>query len=419
MRSGLISLVVAISVTLPLSLGAQQRLSIEEARAEAVKANEQFQILEKRIERSQTIRRQALAGLLPEVGLGLSGTLNANEVELQGRVITPRFDWGGNAYASIMLFDGRQYPLYSEAGLQEEATRKLSEWGRHVLSFEVEQAFYELAAAERELEIAEATVKLRQAYADRAKALAEQGIAIPLDAARAESQVLVAAQTLVNAKARLGNASDALAVLMGKELNSEFRANVSEGERVALPEGGVNLAARRDLEAEEIFIQTIEKQESSVWWSLFPTLELRGIGRVGPESLSNPDTFLWAVSLNLNWILYDGGARYARAEQLSIETEIARLELANLERSVGADQVRAMRDWRAANEAIEVARKNVEVSQNAYDMANARFDAGLATSIEVTEASDELFRAQLSLVQSELEADLAASRYRFTQGINK
>src|SRR5690606_33990452 len=94
-RSGLISLVVAISVTLPLSLGAQQRLSIEEARAEAVKANEQFQVLEKRIERSQTIRRQALAGLLPEVGLGLSGTLNANEVQLQGRVITPRFDWGG------------------------------------------------------------------------------------------------------------------------------------------------------------------------------------------------------------------------------------------------------------------------------------------------------------------------------------
>jgi len=409
-------LVALTSLFIPALLSAEERISLQDAVNQASATNEEFRVLELRIERAQAIKREAFAGFLPQVGVGLIGTINGQEIVLQDRVITPRFDWGGNAYASIMLFDGRLYPLYSEAGIQVNATEALASWGQHILRFQVEQAFFELAAAERQLEIAKATIELRKAYADRARALAEQGIAIPLDAARAESQVLVAEQALLAAQARLGNQADVLAVLLGRESGEQLRATLREGDRTTPPASKEVVGKRSDLEADQLFIQALEKREQAIWWGLLPSLELRTIGRVGPSSLSNPDNFLWAVSLNLSWLLYDGGARFARARAVSAETQIAELQLTASQRQINADQARALRDWKASFRAIEVASRNVEVSQNAYEMANARFDAGLATSIEVTEASDELFRAQLSLVQSELEADLASSRFRFAQG---
>lgn len=401
-----------------LEASAESRLDLQSAKLQASQSNEDFRIAEARIERAQALRREALSGLLPQVGLGLTATINGQEIVLQERVVTPRFDWGGSAYASIMIFDGRQYPTYSEAGLQVEAIEKQAQWTRHILGYEVEQAFYALAAAERELEIAENAVNLRRAYADRAKALAEQGVAIPLDAARAESQVLVAEQTVLAARARLGNQADQLAILLGQEPGVGLRVDATKETRPTPPDGLEGTANRRDLETEAILIEALKKREDAIWWSLLPSLELRTTGRVGPQSLSNPDNFLWAVSLNLNWLLYDGGARFARARAISAETEIATLELASNERRVKGAYAGALRDWKAAFEAIRVASRNLEVSRSAYEMATARFDAGLATSIEVTEASDELFRAELTLVQTELAADLAASRYRFARGVN-
>lgn len=398
---------------------AQTRLDLQTAKSQAAQSNEDFRIIEARIERAQALRREALSGLLPQVGLGVTTTINGQEIVLQDRVITPRVDWGGSAFASIMLFDGRQYPTYSAAGLQVEATEKQAEWTRHLLNYEVEQAFYALAAAERELEIAENAVALRRAYADRANALAEQGVAIPLDAARAESQVLVAEQTVLASRAHLGNQADQLAILLGQEPGASIRVDASKEGRPTPPESTEGPANRRDLETEAILIEALKKQEDAIWWSLLPSLELRTTGRVGPQSLSNPDNFLWAVSLNLNWLLYDGGARYARARAIASETEIATLELAANERRVQGAYAGALRDWKAAFEAINVASRNLEVSRSAYEMATARFDAGLATSIEVTEASDELFRAELTLVQMELAADLAASRYRFARGVGQ
>jgi len=46
-------------------------------------------------------------------------------------------------------------------------------------------------------------------------------------------------------------------------------------------------------------------------------------------------------------------------------------------------------------------------------MTVARIESGLATSIEVTEASDQLFRAESSLSRARLGTDIAAARYRY------
>lgn len=389
-------------------------LVLSDALEKATAEHEDLEIARQQIERSRALRREVFARMLPSVSGTLSGSLNGPEVEVAGRVVTQQWSWGGSLTGRLVLFDGSLYPAYSETGELLRASERERDWVEHTLAFEVEQAFHSLAAAQKALEVAERTVELREAYLKRTEALSRQGIALPIDAARARNQFLVARQALLEAENRLRNLADALAVLLVMETDGTIRVRL-EGEPPA-PESA-DSSARADIDAQRDFLASLEDRRSSVWWSLFPTVDLSATGRAGPPSFNAPDGFSWAISLNLNWLLYDGGARYARMDAIEAEAEASRLRIQGAERNARADQVRAFRDWETSYEAIDVARENVEVTREAYDMALARFEAGLATTIEVNEASEQLVLAEQALVTAELESRLSESQYRYVLGI--
>lgn len=391
--------------------------ALSAALEKAVAGHETAAIANQRITRARALRREALAGMLPSLSVGASGTYNGVEVELNGRNIVNQFDWSANGRASLTVFDGQLYPLYRASSRNLDATQADADWAIHQLRFEVEQAFLALAAAERELAIATRAVELRKSYTEQATALAEQGIALPLDVSRAEAQQLQAEQDVLEARARVGAASDALCVLMGIEPKPLSAAH-DAGQR-GLPPATAQIGSRLDFQAHLQRVEAAALRESAIWWSLLPTVELNADSRLGPSSLSNPDGFVWSVSLGASWLLYDGGARYARAESLAAETEILRLEQTQRERSADAEARRALRDWQTAHEAIQVASRQKDVAQQTYDMVLARSESGLATSIEVIEASEDLYLAEINLNASELAVDLAAATYRYVIGVPK
>ncbi len=411
-------IILPILLLLPGLAVAQERLTLSGALKTAQAQNESQEITEQRVERARAFKRETLASMLPSLSVGAGGTYNGVAVELNGRSIVQQFDWGASARGAVTVFDGRLYPLYRASSTSLEATAADAEWTLHVLDFEVEQTFFALAAAERQLQIASRALELRKAYTARAQALADQGIALPLDASRARTQELDAEQAVLEATAGLGNASDALGVLLGSTEPADFRADVSTNQRQQPPQDST-VEGRKDVDAELKRIEGIELRESAVWWGMLPSLELSANSRFGPSSLSNPDGFVWSVSLDATWLLYDGGARYAQAAGLVAQAQESRLMLAQSRRQIGAEARRTVRDWTTAHQAIDVATKKLEVAKATYEMVLGRYEAGLATSIEVTQASEDLYLAELNLNSAELAADLAQSQYRFVVGVTQ
>lgn len=403
----------AFFATLLLSTSAlAQELTLEQALAALEESNEEWEAVEVRIERSRAFKREAVARLLPQLSVGASTTYTPEEVTFGDRVVRRQLDWGANGAARLTLVDPSQYPLVAAASRRIDATEAIGAWTRRSLQFEVEATFFELAAAQRDVTIAAQTVELRKAYVDRATALEQAGIALPLDVARATAQLLEAEQLVLEAQARVGNQADALAVLIGKNPEGTLRAAVDP----AVPEppaGDTSPEQRWDLEAQRIEVDALESVEASRWWALAPSLAVQGDVRAGPPSFTSPDLVTWSVTLSAAWLLYDGGARYARIDVAEADVRETRLQLSLAERQANAEVAAAMRNWRAAYQAVEVALKQVEVARQAYEMTVARFESGLATSIEVVEASDVLFRAESSLSSARLAADVAAARWRY------
>lgn len=399
-----------VALTTPAAVSAQE-ITLETALEEALGANEDFAILAERVVQARTATREARAALLPQLSAGASTSYTGQEVVVSDRVVQREIDWGITGSATLTLFNGAAYPLVAQAKRSLEATEFEAQWQGRALTFEVESAYYRLAAAQRALTIATATVELRQAYADQATALEASGIALPLDVARATVQLLEAQQAVLEAETNVGVSANALAVMLGREPTGQLRAAPtapSDGP----PDGGELNRERADLLANAQRVDAARALRSSRWWALAPTLGVGSNLRYGPPSFSSPRGLGWSVTLSLTWLLYDGGARYARieaAESMLRETELRQQQL---ERYAVAGVQDALRQWQTAHRAIEVAQQQSEVARQAYDMTVARFQSGLATSIEVTESSDQLFRAESALSAAQLADDVAAARYR-------
>lgn len=412
----LLLLAATVLGTSAAAAAAERRTDLATALQRAKEANEDWQIAQARLEQSRALRREALARLLPRLSVSASATVNDSEVSFGTRVLRRRVDWQTGAAASVALFDGAAYPLYQQTDRLVGARRAEVTWQLATLRFEVSQAFFLLAAAQREVEIAASTVELRQAYVKQAEGLVATGVALELDLLRARAQELEAEQAMLVAEAAQETRADALAILLGELPDGSLRASSDDQAPVPPEERPIDAGARADIAALALVLEGSTYAERSVWWGWLPQLVLSARALRGPPSFSAPDGFQFAATVDLAWSLYDGGATLARADAAGYQADQVRLQLAQAERRALGETRQALRDWRTAVQAVEVAQARRSVADDAYRMTSSRSRSGLAMSVEVTEASDTLFRACMDVSRARLQADLAAARYRYVAG---
>lgn len=401
-----------------------QVVTLQSVLEQAQAQNETWAITEARIAQARGLRRQAWAALLPSLSVDASVTRNGDTIDFGGSQVQRQYNWGVSGRASIAVFDGTKYPLLSRSGKLLEASEALAQWQRSALKFEVTQSFYLLAATQSRVAIAERTVALREVQLERAEALLDAKLGVALDTELARTQLLEAQQDLLEAQALLANASDALAVLILVEPEVALRTELSETEidgSAASPPAQAELGAlqqRGDLRASQLQIEALELNKSSVWASFLPIIELGAGANYGPSSpFSNPDGFNWSVSLSASWLLYDGGYRYGQLDQLSGQITESTLEYAREVRQASAGVRSALRAWQTAAASVTLAQQQISAAQQAYESASARFESGLNTSLDLADASDRLFQAEVSLNQRIFEARTAAAEYHYLLGL--
>ncbi len=124
------------------------------------------------------------------------------------------------------------------------------------------------------------------------------------------------------------------------------------------------------------------------------------------------------VSLNLNWVIFDAGIRYADRRSRKAQLEITQLAEKQLVRSIGpavgsalASLEAARESYRLAGEAVEAARRNSEETQILYQQ-------GLARAIELTDANAQRYAAEVGRESARLAMEQAYLELRFALGLD-
>jgi outer membrane protein TolC len=155
----------------------------------------------------------------------------------------------------------------------------------------------------------------------------------------------------------------------------------------------------------------------SAWARLLPQLSASGSAFASDVAYPTGETEGWRASLDLAWPLYDGGLRGGKRREAEARRAQA-AAAAEAQRLAVLQEVRdAARDLAVARERLRLAEQQRALATDAQGTAQRSFEAGLASSLDVLDANDRRYVADVGL--AEARARLATARAALDRAVGR
>src|SRR5213596_804849 len=298
-----------------------------------------------------------------------------------------------------------------------EAARKLAEVAvedvelqRQLISLAVKEAYTNILFAGRLIRVQDQAVQRAELNLRSAKGFFEVGTRPKSDVARAEVDVANARVDLIRARNALRTARVALNTAMAIDVDTptEIQDNLvfeaANLDRAQLR--GEALRSRPEYRQSKLRVSAAEATERQTFRDFFPDISGNGsYGGTQPQLNEN-----WTLGLSLSWTLFDGGNRVARYHEAKANLEGARQRVKSTELDIIQNVEQAEIAVEEAQERIQAAQALVASAQENFRLAQGRFDAGVGTILELTDAQLALTQAQNTEAQALADYRIALAR---------
>lgn len=122
------------------------------------------------------------------------------------------------------------------------------------------------------------------------------------------------------------------------------------------------------------------------------------------DNLFDSDALGWipqgSVSLGVNIPIYDGNEKKAKIKQAEIELKQINIQKEEFERGVQLQVKSAQQKLNQAVKTLSNRENALEIIQNIYEKTQIKFKEGVGSSIEVTQAEQQLYSAQANYISA-------------------
>jgi outer membrane protein len=308
---------------------------------------------------------------------------------------------GSGLTVSQLVTDfGRTGNLVAMAKLRAQAQNEAAETTRAQILLAVSRAYFAVLRAHAVLQVANQTVDARKLVADQVSALAESKLKSTLDVSFANVNLSEGRLLQSQAQNELKSSEVDLATAMGLPNEVDFDL-AEEGMPAPLPDG-VNELLRtalqsrpelRDLRLQESAAERFTKAERAL---ALPSVGVVGSAGFAPEAYQTVPGRYGAIGLNVNIPLFNGGLYKARRTEAELRAKAASQGITDLENRVARDVRVAFLNATTAYDRMGLTKQLLEQAQLALDLAQARYDLGLGSIVELSQAQLGLTSAQIA-----------------------
>lgn len=407
---------VFLAVLFPSAAIAQDApLTIQRAVELAVTRNERAAIADTIVEQAEARVRRARSFLLPRVNV--TGTLN-REFEDQNNTIL-----NTNALLTQTLFNARAFPLFRQARLERDAARLSAGETKRLLAFDAATSFLATLSVEQVVRAAERRRDFAQVNLDDVRARFEAGLVSSNDVTRAELELATAVREMAQARGDVETARIELATVINAPVTPTLTPPVelldAADDPPRVDDNDVERAQqqRSDIAARRTTVEGLRAFAEEPSRRFIPSFDLNAQARNfndGPVSTRDNEGF---VGVTMSWAVLDSGVRAAeRAERLALlrgaELELE-AELREVERDLRSAAVRLATEQAALQNAVAAtaaARKNADETGELYRQ-------GLASALELADANQRLFEAEVAEVTARFRMAVAYLASREAAGL--
>ncbi|HEY7557763.1 MAG TPA: efflux transporter outer membrane subunit [Candidatus Binatia bacterium] len=196
-------------------------------------------------------------------------------------------------------------------------------------------------------------------------------------------------------------AANALAILLGIAPQN-FAASTAELATLSLPQVNLTppatlLTARPDIKGAESGLLAANADIGVARAEFFPSLTL-GLDSAIAAGFGGPAAAATQIASSLLAPIFTGGALTGNLENVTARQKELAVQYRQTVLIAFQEVEDALAALKSANERAVIARASVTESQNAYDIAKARFDAGAIDYLNLLEAQRSLYLAQDSQI---------------------
>lgn len=432
--------IVGLLAGLPGLAGAQPaplRLTLDEALAKAVDQSHRLAEARARQQAAQAtveIRRKSDDPTLT----ASAGYTRTNHIDEFGvpqpdgrlRVIYP--DIPDNYRARMELAwpvytSGRTAALERAAEAEAAASGKDLDAARLDLRLEVSRAYWALVTARDTVRVLEQALATADRSLADVRTRVEAGFLPPNDVSRSEAQRARSELLLVEARGRVEAVTVDLARLIGEPGAAAIEPADAFESAAPASTDATALAAEATGQRPELAALTLRADGLTARLDAIASTRKPTVAFVSGYDFAHPNPRIFPrraewepsfdVTLNVSWQFWDSGRAQAdRAEALAQQTALAERRQ-EVESQIQADVRKQLVDLATSRAALAPARLALAAAQETRRVVNDRFEAGVATTLDVLDA--QLAEMQAELDRTRVLADIRLAEARLARVVGR
>jgi outer membrane protein len=405
------------------------KLTLQQAEAIAIQNHPQVQAAQNEVNYSNQLIVESRSSYYPMVTGDLTGSQGNNLARIgAGDIAASRlFDRvsPGAVVRQLITDSGRTSNLVASSRLQAQATAQNSQATRYDVLLQVNRAYFDVLHAQAVVKVAEQTVSARQLLSDQVTELARNNLRSQLDVSFADVNVSEAKLLLVRAQ----DAVQQTLAELGRAMGSDQPANYQLAEE--------SLPASPPATTDQLVVQALSNRPELAGLRFSrdaaykfadaekdlsrPTVSAIAVAGLNPYINTPPTSPIplgyEGIAANVSIPVFNGhlfSARREAAVQRAMESD----------QRLRDEQQRLARDvrvaWASATDAyqrIDVTAQFLRQAALALDLAHGRYDLGLSSIVELTQAELNLTQAEIENLNAKYDYQTQYSALQYTIGL--
>jgi len=286
----------------------------------------------------------------------------------------------------------------------------------------VDQAYYGVLLNMRLIKVAEDAVKQTQEHLEQARGFYQAGTQPKIYVTNAEVASANAQLALIQARNNFQVAQVTLNTAIGlrEDLQYEIEDSLAYKPRKITPEEILETAYVKRPELLQFKAQQ-RGQEATIKLAkagYYPILSGNAsyLLRSNGVGLDNPFYWDWFLGASLNFPLFSGFSTPAQIDQGKATLRSLQAQEENTKLSIRLEGEQAYLGLKLADEQIRVTEKAVTQAQENYDLASGRYQVGVGSPLEITDAEVSLATARANHIQALYNYKVAEARIEKAMG---
>jgi outer membrane protein len=316
---------------------------------------------------------------------------------------------------------GRTANLVASSSLQAKAAAQNAEATREDIVLAADQAFYNALEAQATLQVAKSTVNERLNVNQQVGALTASKLKSTLDQSFAEVNLSQAKLLSLDSQNQVNAAMASLNEILGATDDHHYQliddplppAAVAPSADAVI---ALALQQRPDLKALQLTHDADVRFSRAQHEQLLPTVTGQGVVGATPVGSSTYFTNDWygAAGVNVNIPIFNGFKFHAEATEADLRAKASDERSRQLVDRIVRDVRTAWLMANTAQQRMSVTHDLLKQANTALDLAQTRYQLGLSSIVELSQAQLEQTQAQIADANArfEYEADLATLRFQ-------